>query len=152
MEVSTFDDVLLELSAFAKRLERFIEVEHHFVQGSLVVGLSSKFGSGKTTFLKMWRTLGSQQCDPTEVLEYLSALPGVMSVRWWFKIFLTGGGLRVEENESELDVMTKVGLIDKGADPSRSDSDEFHQGWGDSTTSRFVQIHEKIEQIFQWSQ
>ena len=56
MEVSTFDDDLLDLSAFAKRLEKFIEVEHHFVQGSLVVALSSKFGSGKTTFLKMWRT------------------------------------------------------------------------------------------------
>ncbi len=55
MEVSTFDDDLLSLSEFAIRLEKYIEVEHHFVQGSLVVALSSKFGSGKTTFLKMWK-------------------------------------------------------------------------------------------------
>ncbi len=56
MEVSTFDDDLLELSEFAKRLEKFIEVEHQFVDGSLVLALSSKFGSGKTTFLKMWKS------------------------------------------------------------------------------------------------
>ncbi len=56
MEVSTFDDDLLELSGLAKRLEKFIEVEHQFVHGSLVLALSSKFGSGKTTFLKMWKS------------------------------------------------------------------------------------------------
>lgn len=55
MEVSTFDDDLLDLSAFAQRLTKFIDVEQRFVQGSLVVALSSKFGSGKTTFLKMWK-------------------------------------------------------------------------------------------------
>ena len=56
MEPSTFDDDLLNLSDFAKRLEKFIEVEHHFVQGSLVLALNSKFGSGKTTFLEMWKS------------------------------------------------------------------------------------------------
>lgn len=55
MEVSTFDDDLFDLSDFAKRLDKFIETERHFVQGSLVLALSSKFGSGKTTFLRMWK-------------------------------------------------------------------------------------------------
>lgn len=55
MDVTTFDDDLLGLSEFAKRLEKFIDVEHHFVVGSLVLALSSKFGSGKTTFLRMWK-------------------------------------------------------------------------------------------------
>ena len=56
MEISTFKEDLLSLQDFAKRLEKFILVESDYVEGSLVIGLSSKFGSGKTTFLKMWMT------------------------------------------------------------------------------------------------
>lgn len=54
MDVSTFDDDLLDLSDFAARLEKFIAVECNFVSGSLVLALSSRYGSGKTTFLRMW--------------------------------------------------------------------------------------------------
>lgn len=54
MEISTFKDDLLGLEDFAKRLEKFILIESDYVEGSLVIGLSSRFGSGKTTFLKMW--------------------------------------------------------------------------------------------------
>lgn len=53
MQVTTFDEDLIDLRDFSLRLLRFIEVEHHFVDGSLVIGLSSKYGSGKTTFLRM---------------------------------------------------------------------------------------------------
>jgi tRNA A37 threonylcarbamoyladenosine biosynthesis protein TsaE len=63
MDVSTFDDDLLGLSEFARRLEKFIEAEHHFVQGSLVLALSSKFGSGKTTFLRMWNCTFGKNVD-----------------------------------------------------------------------------------------
>jgi hypothetical protein len=55
MEISDFAHDLLGLQSFAERLEGFIPVEHHFVEGSLVIALSSKFGSGKSTFLKMWQ-------------------------------------------------------------------------------------------------
>jgi hypothetical protein len=55
MQAHTFDQDLLELKPFSKRLWQFIEVEHNFVDGSLVVGLSSKYGSGKSTFLRMWQ-------------------------------------------------------------------------------------------------
>lgn len=54
MDVSTFDDDLLDLSDFAARLEKFVAVERNFVSGSLVLALSSRYGSGKTTFLRMW--------------------------------------------------------------------------------------------------
>jgi len=54
MHVMTFDNDLLGLSDFAQRLEKFIDVEQRYVPGSLVLALSSKFGSGKTTFLNMW--------------------------------------------------------------------------------------------------
>ncbi len=39
---------------FCRRLEAFVGVERHFVEGGLVVSLNAPFGSGKTTFLKMW--------------------------------------------------------------------------------------------------
>lgn len=53
MHVTNFDEDLIGLRDFSDRLLRFIDVEHHFVDGSLVIGLSSKYGSGKTTFLRM---------------------------------------------------------------------------------------------------
>jgi hypothetical protein len=55
MIATTFNEDLIGLKDFSKRLWNFIEVEHHFVDGSLVIGLSSKYGSGKSTFLRMWR-------------------------------------------------------------------------------------------------
>lgn len=56
MKVSTFQEDLLELQDFAKRLGMFVDTEHDFVEGSLVIALSSKFGSGKSTFLNMWQS------------------------------------------------------------------------------------------------
>ncbi len=56
MEVSTFEEDLLGLEGFAKRLDKFIDTELNFVDGSLVIALSAKFGFGKTTFLEMWRS------------------------------------------------------------------------------------------------
>lgn len=54
MKISTFDEDLLGLEGFAARLEKFINVEHQYVPDSLVISLNGGFGSGKTTFLKMW--------------------------------------------------------------------------------------------------
>ena len=56
MKISTFKDDLLELEDFASRLEDFIATEHDYVEGSLVLALTSKYGSGKTTFLEMWKS------------------------------------------------------------------------------------------------
>lgn len=56
MEITTFKDDLLGLEGFAERLERFIATEHDYVEGGLVLALASKFGSGKTTFLTMWKS------------------------------------------------------------------------------------------------
>ncbi|MBI1313355.1 hypothetical protein GC176_18845 [bacterium] len=65
MEVTTFAADMFDLSTFAERLEKFIEVEHAFIEGSLVVALSSKFGTGKTTFLKMWKERLDKREDDT---------------------------------------------------------------------------------------
>lgn len=77
IDVSSFENDLLDLSDFAKRLGKFIEVEHHFVSGSLVIA-RSKFGSGKTTFLKMWRSsLESKDANENE------SKPRVISLNAW---------------------------------------------------------------------
>ncbi len=69
--ICTFAEDLLGLSEFARRLEAFIKVEQHFVEGGLVVALSARFGSGKTTFLRMWRSsikAGHSECEDAIVV------------------------------------------------------------------------------------
>jgi hypothetical protein len=73
MNIATFQDDLLELHDFATRLEQFIDTEHEFVEGGLVIALSSKFGSGKSTFLKMW----------TSALEENEEKPLVVTLNAW---------------------------------------------------------------------
>jgi hypothetical protein len=46
----------LDLKKFSEKLERFLMVEHDFVDGSLVVSLNAPFGAGKSTFLSMWKS------------------------------------------------------------------------------------------------
>ncbi|TSA30383.1 MAG: hypothetical protein D4R65_13260 [Verrucomicrobiaceae bacterium] len=53
-EFESFD--LLNLKPFAERLEKFISSEKLFVEGSLVLSLQASFGSGKSTFLRMWKS------------------------------------------------------------------------------------------------
>ena len=66
MKFETFDDDLLGLAEFSKRLEEFIATERDYVEGSLVLALSSKFGSGKTTFLRMWKASLENVVNKTE--------------------------------------------------------------------------------------
>ncbi|WP_170164864.1 KAP family P-loop NTPase fold protein [Thiocapsa rosea] len=58
---------------FSQRLGKFIDTEHNFVEGGLVIALSSKFGSGKSTFLKMW----------SSYLEEVEDKPLVVSLNAW---------------------------------------------------------------------
>src|SRR5437868_3159267 len=53
----TFDEHdKLGLKPFSQKLERFLIVEHEFVEGGLVIALNAPFGAGKTTFLSMWKS------------------------------------------------------------------------------------------------
>jgi predicted KAP-like P-loop ATPase len=52
----TFEaDDNLALRDFATRLFDYLIIDHHFATSSLVVSLDAPFGSGKTTFLSMWK-------------------------------------------------------------------------------------------------
>lgn len=58
----SFDKDPLNLGPFCEKLQQFLIVEHDFVDGSLVVSLNAPFGSGKSTFLSLWKTeLETQQ-------------------------------------------------------------------------------------------
>jgi KAP family P-loop domain len=45
----------LGLKSFCEQLERYLLIEHEYVEGGLVVSLNAGFGAGKTTFINMWR-------------------------------------------------------------------------------------------------
>ncbi len=74
MKISTFNDDLIGLRKFANQLERFIKIEHQYVDGGLVIGLSSKFGSGKSTFFQMWKAaLQDNQDENKPLVIFLNA-------------------------------------------------------------------------------
>jgi hypothetical protein len=62
---------------FCQRLEKYLLIEHSFVEGSVVIALHGKFGSGKTSFLKMWKhdLLKRRKLDPV--------LPDVVYLNAW---------------------------------------------------------------------
>ncbi len=99
----------------------------------------------------IFHLLGSQQYAPKEAFKFLTNLLRDGRYDWWFTLFLIGGGLSVGENESPQEVMKKVGLMDESAESrSYNNLSHWYRGWGNPVTSRFVQIHEKIEQISEW--
>ncbi len=67
----------LERKPFAEKLERYLLVEHDFVEGSLVVSLDAPFGAGKTTFLDMW------EADLEKRRESDPQLPPVIRLNAW---------------------------------------------------------------------
>lgn len=69
MKISTFSEDLFGLQDFADRLEDFLLTEQNYVNGGLVVALTSKYGSGKTTFLDMWKD--ALQSDEEKKLKFL---------------------------------------------------------------------------------
>lgn len=60
----------LDLQGFSKMLEKYLLVDHDFIEGSLVVSLNATFGSGKSTFLTMWKSDLERRrvSDPTQPL------------------------------------------------------------------------------------
>ena len=75
MEISNFDEDLIDLQGFADRLEIFIDTESKYVNDSLVLCLDGKFGSGKSTFLKMWenKILNAENNDDNKLIVNISA-------------------------------------------------------------------------------
>ena len=98
---------------------------------------------------RIFHLLGTQQLQPRESLDFLNNLRNLKYVDWWFTLCLTGGGLKVETDETDEDIMKKVGLLKKN-DELASNWHQWQDGWGHRNSSKFVEIYEKIEQLSQW--
>ncbi len=100
---------------------------------------------------KVYHLLGTKQFEPQAASDFLKDIIGDSSIDWWFMLFLTGGGLKVNEGQKAQDVMTQVGLIEKGVESDLLGRlGQWHADWGYSRGNRFGVIYEKIEQILQW--
>lgn len=54
LQVEHFSEDLLGREKYCRSLEDYLNIEHEFTDGSLVVSLNASFGQGKSTLLKMW--------------------------------------------------------------------------------------------------
>lgn len=100
---------------------------------------------------EIYRLLGTQQLPPKQAYDFLSARLKENQFDWWFIICLTGGGLLNKESKTHEDIMRDVGLVNDDDDFRQSrDLGQYYLGWKGGYTSGFVQIHEKIEQLYQW--
>lgn len=99
----------------------------------------------------IYHLLGSQQLDPQVAIDFFKDKLKVSEVYWWFTLCLTGGGLKIKEDENVEDIMKKVGLLteENEFNPQR-DFGQWYNGWGRHASNRFNQIFEKIEQLGQW--
>jgi hypothetical protein len=101
----------------------------------------------------VYHRLGTQQFEPREAYDYLTNLLADRSVKWWFELFLTGGGLKLSEGQSAAEIMTELGFIREGRESVwTSDLFKWEEGWGHRVSCGFAQIHEKIDHILQWEE
>lgn len=101
---------------------------------------------------KIFEALGNEKLDPIDAANFLTNARGISYPDWWFTLFLTGGGLQIENGESAEAVMKRAGLIDEDqSDSLRRDLSHWSSGWGHHSSNRFKQIHEKIQQLSTWT-
>lgn len=73
---------LLSRSSFLSCLEKYVAAEQSIVEGSLVLSLGAPFGSGKTTFIEMWRrNLEKRAAEPSAQSESSPVL--VVGINAW---------------------------------------------------------------------
>jgi hypothetical protein len=100
---------------------------------------------------RIFHLLGARRLEPKEAADFLQHLVGDRHVEWWFLLFLTGGGLRINDGETAEEVMKRAGLAKESDDLDMRRVGQWQHGWGYSSSARFTQIHENIEQISQWN-
>ncbi|SEN36078.1 KAP family P-loop NTPase fold protein [Nitrosomonas marina] len=83
--ISAFDKNLLgdDIQKLSERLEKFIAVEHQFVDGSLVISLNAKYGAGKTAFLDMWKSSFDNEDELKSKIHEFSEKPLIVLLNAW---------------------------------------------------------------------
>lgn len=101
---------------------------------------------------KMFHLLGTQELNSKNVVEYLQNLMDSDGIEWWFKLLLTGGGIRIPEGDTLEDLMIREGYwSDENKTHERQTLVQWEQGWGHFRRNRISEIHDKIEYILQWN-
>lgn len=99
----------------------------------------------------VFHSLGKQQWDPVDAINFLKYTIGDSEAEWWFYFFFAGGGLKKKEGESDEEVFQRAGLIDANVNPEFSyQLTKWKDWWGPLRSNGFDLIYEKIEQISQW--
>lgn len=102
---------------------------------------------------EVYNQIGTQSLLPNEAKELLSFLEAE-SIRWWFLIIYTGGGIRLNKGETIEEVLINENLADKNETENKKlELGRFNQGWGHSghSSKRMLGIYNKIEQVIQWN-
>lgn len=99
---------------------------------------------------EMYDLLGSEQLEPSDAAEFLKGC--VKNPNWWFILFFTGGGLKVDDETSEKDVLASTGLFTDPVEVVGSNYfQQWEDGWGWHSSSRIAKIYNNIESISLWS-
>ena len=126
--------------------ESQVRLPQNFGLGSIIMAVL-KIGESK-----VYDRLGNQSLEQKEAFEFLKGLLGEDCFGWWFRLILTGGGLKMEKDERDEDILTKFGLFDVSYNPVNPvDLSGWRSEWGMQNSNGLVQIYNKIEQISQWN-
>ena len=99
----------------------------------------------------VFHRLGKQALEPQEAVDFFKNLLDENTWDIWFKLILTGGGLKMKKDERAEKILTKLGLLDKSYNPINPvDLSGWRNGWGFHNFNGLVQIYKKIEEISQW--
>lgn len=101
---------------------------------------------------RLFELLGSGNFEPQDAINYIQKTFGVEHAAWWFMLFLTGGGVRIQKGESIEDVIGRAEAASVGG-PAVAPGNlmQWQQGWGFGSGHGFGEIYEKIEQLYQWN-
>lgn len=99
-----------------------------------------------------YHQIGTQQLVPKEAVDFLEDLFKGSHVDWWFKLLLTGQGLKTKGEVPGKEVLESVRLINANSNLDRTEESlrQFERGWGGIHPDRFAIIHQKIEELSQW--
>jgi hypothetical protein len=159
-EVSNISDLIGALKLTPRQIQEVFRILGHIFstteekKGSLYWCLG--FGSIVMAAFKVgdpriFHLLGAQQLECEEAVKYLKHLMKTNDVEWWFMLILTGGGLKMKDNEKAEELIKRAGFTNEDGEISiHGDLGQWSQGWGRSGTGRIRDTYEKIEQISQW--
>jgi hypothetical protein len=155
--VSNIIDLIAALELTPRQIQEVFRILGHIFETSeenkgrlrwcLAVG-SIMMASLKVGHPNMFNQFGLQAVKPEDGYSFLKNLLGDKKIDWWFSLLLTGGALQTKVDQQVADIYAEVGISDSNL---LQNIHRWNEGWGHSSTSRFAEIFEKIEQLSKWN-